>query len=192
MIDRLVALIVDEGKWLTLSMSLAGVAVAVLTYRLSGSALPVRQRIMAAMNLAAGITIGTMAVGHLLAVAIKLALGTLREGSLLVFLAIGISLLIPSWMVAQHTRRLCSTHDGSRQTTVLLNAWLAMTLLALGLHNLPLAAPPLFNIAYRLHSSTLAGWAIVGLAVVFNVGLLAASLVFLASGQSFEQFSGIE
>ncbi len=30
MIDRLVALIVDEGKWLTLSMTVAGVGIALI------------------------------------------------------------------------------------------------------------------------------------------------------------------
>jgi len=191
MIDRLVALVVDEGKWLTLSMTVAGAGIAlIISHR--GATLPVRHRIMAAMNFAAGATIGTMAFGHLLAVATKLALGTLREGSLLVFLAIGISLLVPSWMVTLHTRKLLGPNSESRGTTVLLNAWLAITLLALGLHNLPLAAPALFTIAYRVHSGRLLGWAIASLAVAFNVGLFAASLVFLASGQSFEQFSGIE
>lgn len=34
------------------------------------------------------------------------------------------------------------------------------------------------------------GWAIVGLALVANVGLFIGSLIFLASGQSFEEFSG--
>jgi hypothetical protein len=190
--DRLAALIVDEGKWLMLSMSLAGLAVAALSLRHRGSTLPVRQRITAAMNLGAGVTIGTMACGHLLAVATKLALGTLREGSLLVFSGIGVSLLIPSWMVTRHTRELLAGHDEDRTTTVLLNAWLAITLLALGLHNLPLAAPALFTIAYRLHSGRLIGWAIVSVAVTFSVALFAASWVFLASGQSFEQFRGIE
>jgi hypothetical protein len=144
------------------------------------------------MNLAAGVMIGTMACGHLLAVATKLALGTLREGSLPIFVAIGISLVIPSWMVARHTRELLAGGSEGRPTTVLLNAWLAITLLALGLHNLPLAAPALFTIAYRLHSGRLMGWAIVSMAVAFNVGLFAASWVFLISGQSFEQFRGIE
>jgi hypothetical protein len=192
MIDRLVALIVDEGKWLTLSMSLAGVGIALLIFRQRASTLPVRQRITAAMNLGAGLTIGSMAFGHLLAVATKLALGTLREGSLPIFLAIGLGLLIPSWMVTRHTRELLHANDETRRTTVLLNAWLAITLLALGLHNLPLAAPALFTIAYRVHSGRLMGWAIASLAVAFNVSLFAASLVFLASGQSFEQFFGIE
>ncbi len=192
MIDRLAALIVDEGKWLTASMSLAGVGVALLSFSHRRSTLPVRHRIIAAMNLSAGVTIGTMACGHLLAVATKLALGTLREGSLLVFWAIGISLLIPSWMVTSHTQALLAGDGAARPTTVLLNTWLAITLLALGLHNWPLAAPALFTIAYRAHSGGLIGWAIVSMAVVFNLGLFAASWIFLASGQSFEQFRRIE
>jgi hypothetical protein len=36
------------------------------------------------------------------------------------------------------------------------------------------------------------GRAIVSVAVILNVGLFLAALVFLASGQTFEQFSGME
>lgn len=192
MIDRFAALIVDEGKWLTASMTLSGVAVALLLLRHRGSAVPIRHRILAALNLAAGLTILSMACGHVLAVATRLAMGTLREGSLLVFFGIGILLLIPSWMVTRHTPALLAGRHEGRPTTVLLNAWLAATLLVLGFHNLPLAAPALFTIAYRAHPGGLVGWAIVGMAVAFNAALFAASLVFLSSGQSFEQFSGIE
>jgi len=69
---------------------------------------------------------------------------------------------------------------------------MAITLLALGLHNLPLAAPAFLNISYHLHSGRVVGWAIVGMAVVVNVGLFIGSVIFLASGQSFEQFSRIQ
>jgi hypothetical protein len=41
-----------------------------------------------------------------------------------------------------------------------------------------------------LTSRRLVGWTIVGAAVVVNFGLFIASLIFLASGRSFEQFSG--
>jgi hypothetical protein len=34
--------------------------------------------------------------------------------------------------------------------------------------------------------------AIVSVAVVFNVALFIGALVFMASGQTFEQFSGVE
>jgi hypothetical protein len=91
--------------------------------------------------------------------------------------------------VIGHARRLARGEAGLGRRTVALNAWLALTLVALGLHNLPLAAPGVFNIGYERTSRRRVGWAIVGLAVAANLGLFVASLVFLASGQSFEEFS---
>jgi hypothetical protein len=132
-----------------------------------------------------------MAFGHLLAVTTKLALRTL-EGSVPVFYVIGSALAVPSWWLIAHTRRVLARDDDHGRATLILNLWLAITLLALGVHNLPLAAPAFFNIAYHLHSRRAVGWAIVSTAVVVNVGLFIGSLIFLASGQSFEQFSAIE
>jgi hypothetical protein len=191
MIDRLLALIVDEGKWFPMSMGLALLSVSILLFRTRNSDLPARQRITAAMNLFFGVTIGTMAFGHLLAVTTKLALGTLR-GSVLLFYVIGIVLSVPSWLLIHHARELVASDRDPGSRTIVLNVWLGMTLLALGLPNLPLALPAFFNIGYQLHSRRVLGWAIVGVAVVLNVGLFIASLVFLLSGQTFEQFSGIE
>ena len=191
MIDQLAALIVDESKWLTASMGLAFLALLILFYRCRHSDLAVRRRVLAAMNLFFGATIGTMAFGHLLAVTTKLALGTL-EGSILVFYVIGTALAAPSWWLIHHTRRVLSSEGDHGRTTLVLNAWLAITLLALGIHNLPLAAPAFLNVGYRLHTRRVVGWAIVSMAVVINVGLFIGSLIFLGSGQSFEQFRGIE
>jgi len=185
------ALITNEGLWLTLSMSLAAVAIAALWYTHRGPACTVADRVTAAMNLGAGVMVGTMAFGHLLAVIVKLYLGTLREGSLLVFFAIGMSLLIPSGFVIQHTGALLAQRATPNQT-VMVNGWLAATLLMMGLHNLPLAAPSLFTISHRLRRRPLERWAIVAAASIVMAGLFVASLVFLASGQSFEQFSGLE
>jgi len=190
MVDQFVALIVDEGKWLAASMGLALLAVTVLLYRHRHSDLPTRRRVLAAMNLFFGVTIGTMAFGHLLAVSTKLALRTL-EGSVPTFYLIGAALAAPSWWLIYHTRRILAS-DGHGRATMALNAWLAITLLVLGVHNLPLAVPAFFNIAYHLHTRRAVGWAIVGMMVVSSVGLFIGSLIFLASGQSFEQFSGIE
>jgi len=191
MINQLVELIVDESKWLTASMGLALLVVAILLYRYRDSDLPTRRRVLAAMNLFFGVTIGTMAFGHLLAVTTKLALGTL-DGSIPMLYGIGIALAAPSWWLIHHTRRLLAPDGEHGRATLVLNAWLAITLLALGLHNLPLAAPAFFNMGYHLHSRRVVGWAIVGVAVVVNVGLFIGSLIFMASGQSFEQFRGIE
>jgi hypothetical protein len=191
MSDRLLALIVDEGKWLPFAMGLAMLWVFVLLYRHRRAERAVRRRVAAAMNLFFGVTIGTMAFGHLLAVTTKLALGTLRPRSLLVLYAIGALLLIPSGWLIHHAHELFRSAADSGKRTLRLNAWLMATLLALGLHNLPLAAPGLLNIGYALHSRTAVGWAIVGLALAANVGLFVAALVFLASGQSFEEFRGV-
>lgn len=192
MIESLLALVVDEGKWLTSSMAIAVVAAGALWYRSDAESMPDTVRILAAMNLMGGVIVATMAFGHLLAVSVKLAQGTLRDGSLLVFVAIGASLLIPSVLVVRHTSEILAPGRGHPRRTVALNGWLAGTLLAIGVHNLPLAALSLFTIAYQLHSGRLVGWAIVGIAAVATISLFAASLVFLASGQSFEQFRGIE
>jgi hypothetical protein len=192
-LDRLLALIVDEGKWLPAAMGLALLSVAGVLHHHRHADLPARRRVAAAMNLFFGVTIGTMAFGHLLAVTTKLALGTLRGGSLPAFYAIGIVLAVPSAALIRHSLRLLGSGSDAEfgRKTLALNAWLSFTLLAFGLHNLPIAAPGLFNIGYQLHSRRLVGWAIVSLAVAANVGLFVAALVFLASGQSFEQFRGM-
>jgi hypothetical protein len=191
MLDQLVALILAESKWLTASLGSALLAVAVLLYRHRHSGLLGRRQVLAAMNLFFGVTIGAMAFGHLLAVTTKLALGTL-DGSLPVFYLIGIALAVPSWWLIYHARRLLKLDDGLERATLGLNAWLAITLLGLGIHNLPLAAPGFLNIWYQLHSGRVVGWAIVAMAVVVNMGLFIGSLIFMASGQSFEQFRGIQ
>ncbi len=188
--NQLVALIVDEGKWLTASMGLALLAVALLLYRHRRADVSSRRRVAAAMSLFFGVTIGTMAFGHLLAVTTKLAMGTL-VGPLPLLSAIGVALAAPSWWLIYHASRRLTSKDGGRATLV-LNGWLATTLLALGVHNLPLAAPGFLNITYDLHSRRGVGWAVASMAVVVNAGLFIGSLIFLASGQSFEQFKELE
>ena len=186
MIERLLALIVDEGKWLTASMALALLSTGVLLYR---QRRPARQAITAAMNLVFAVTIGTMALGHLLAVTTKLAVGTL-DGSVAAFYLIGLALAAPSWWLVGHALRLFGSNASAGARTLWLNAWLSLTVLALGMHNLPLAAPGFLNLAYQLHSRRRVGWAILGFAVVVQGGLFIASLVFMSTGQTFEQFRG--
>jgi hypothetical protein len=183
-IDRILALIVDEAKWLPLAMTLGAAAVALVVARHRGE----RYVVMAAMNLFAGVMLAVMGGGHVLAVTTKLVQGTLG-GSPAVLYPIGIVVLVPSCLMIGHTRAILA--DGGARTT-LLNGWLALTLAALGLHNLPLAAPLLLNIGYRLHQRRAVGWAIVSLAVFLNTGLFIGAVIFMASGQNFEQFSGMQ
>ncbi len=51
MANQLVAFIVDESKWLTVSMGLALLVVTILIYRYRHSGLTARRRVLAAMNL---------------------------------------------------------------------------------------------------------------------------------------------
>ena len=188
MIEKLLALIVDEGKWLTASMALAFLTVGVLAARRTFRALPSRRRIAVAMSLFFAVTIGTMAFGHLLAVTTKLASGTLKGSPLLLY-AIGIVLAVPAWCLIAHTRRMLR-EDADRRTLI-LNGLVAASLLILGLPNLALALPAFLNIAYLASSRRSVAWAVAGVAVVLHVALFVGSVVFLMSGQSFEQFSGM-
>lgn len=189
MIDHAVAFIVAENKWFTVSIGAALVAGLTLLLRLRRSEAPVRQRVMAIMNLLLGVTIGTMAFGHLLAITTKLAIGTL-EGPTFVLYGIGIVLAVPSWWMIWHIWR--SHVAVPDPTTLKLNIAVVVVLLALGLQNLPLAAPAVLNIAYQRHHKPVVGWAIVSMAVVVYLGLFVGSLIFWASGQSFEEFRGMQ
>lgn len=187
--DRLVALIIDESKWLPAAMTLASVAVVILIFRKRNSQLTGKTRVLSVMNLFFGVTILTMAVGHLLAVTTKLAIGSL-SGSPLKLYAIGVALIVPAYLLVVHTRRILVSPESHGRRTVLLNGWLAATLLLFGVHNLPIAAPAFINIGYHLHSRRVVGWAILSIAILITVALFVGSVMFLLSGESFEQFTG--
>jgi hypothetical protein len=187
--SRIAALIVNEGTWLPIAMATALVTIVVLHVKCRHTT-PSRPLIMSMMSLFAGVTLAIMGAGHLLAVATKQAQGTL-EGSPWLLYPIGIAVLVPSALIVRHTRALLAANDAPRRT-VGLNAWLAGTLVVLGVFNIPLAIPVLLNIGYRLHVRRAAGVAIVGAAILIQAGLLVGGLIFMASGQNFEQFSGME
>lgn len=186
----LVRLIIDESKWLPLSLALAFASAFVVFVRYRRSEIDGRRLVLAVMNLFVGVTLLTMAFGHLLAVTTKLILGML-QGSLPKFYLIGIALIVPSFWLVLHTRRILASQVDHGFRTIMLNTWMAATLVVLGIHNLPLAAGALINIGYHLHSRRVVGWVIVSLAVVVNLGLLIGSMIFMLSGGSFEEFSGM-
>jgi hypothetical protein len=181
------AVVLDESKWLTISMSAAFLAVALMLYRHRSADL--RDRVLGAMTLCFAATISVMALGHLLAVTIKLIAGTL-VGSIAVVYVIGIALAVPSWWSLLRALRAFATLRSP--TTLWLNGWMVATLVVLGLPNIPLAAPGLLTMAYQVHTHRALGWAIVGVALLLAGGLFVGSLIFLASGQTFEQFRGME
>ena len=187
MSDRIAAFIIGEGNWLPLAMGTAFIAIGVLFVTVKDTAIPLPRRILALMNLFTGVMLLVLGSGHLLAVTTKLLQGTLR-GSALFFYVIGIAVVLPAWFVARHTRSILAA--GDPRTTVKLNVWMAVTLAVLGLVNLPLAVPAFCNIGYSLHQRRWVGGAIVTVAVITCVGLFIGGLIFMASGQTFEEFSG--
>lgn len=184
--DALARFIVGEGHWLPVAMGAAFISAGVLAFATSGTPAAPRQRILAIMNLFTGMMLLIMGGAHLLAVTTKLLLGTLR-GSTPLFYAIGIAVVVPAWLMVRHTRSiLAAAHV---RTTVKLNAWMAITLVVLGIVNLPLAVPAICTIGYGLHRRRWMGWTFVTVATVACVGLFIGGLIFMASGQSFEEFS---
>ncbi len=131
-----------------------------------------------------------MAFGHLLAVTVKLLRGTL-EGSAGLFYLIGVLLAIPSWWLISYAILMLRPEHSSKKSLP-LNLWVAVTLLALGLHNFPLAAPAFLNMAYDINKSKKIEWVIIVLIICIYTVLFIGSLIFFISGQSFEQFKGIE
>lgn len=191
MTDMISGLVLDDSKW-----PLAGivgsailVAVFVARYRRQG---PVdRNGILAAMNLLYGCMIGVLACGHLLAVTIKVSLGTL-ECSWWMLYPIGMVLAVPAGWLMFLAGRQRRNADWPRKAATAINVWLAICLVLFGVHNLPLVAIAGLNLAYQAHSGRVVGRALVGLTVVAHLAIFFASLVVFVSGQSFKQLLGMD
>ncbi len=169
MLDRLAAFIVGEGNWLPIAMIVAAVA----------AWLARRRGRLAAMNLFVGVTLLVMGSGHLLAVTTKWQQGTLAGSPALLYL-IGVVIVVPSLFLVRHA-------NGSRAGT--WNGWMAATLIALGLVNIPLAIPALLNIAYCRHRRPLTGQLILGAWLLVTAGLFTGGMLFMLSGaRTFEEF----
>ena len=188
--ERIIELVLAENKWLFTAMLVSTIVVLAVVTRQRRQELSQQLEILRAMNLFYGCMIGVMSFGHLLAVTVKVSLGTLA-GSLWILYPLGLALATPAWWLVWRVGRFVTDEPKWRKGTVALNAWLGITLLAFGLHNLPLTAPAALNIAYSFYSAPAVRWTIVTIALVANVALFIGSIVFMASGQSFEQFQGM-
>jgi hypothetical protein len=189
MTARLAAFIVGEGNWLPLAMGAGFVGAGVLYLAVRDTAIPQRQRVLALLNLFTGLMLLIMGAAHLLAVTVKLFQGTLRgsTAAALLFYAIGAAVVVPAWLVVRHTRAILAA--GEARATVRVNALMVAALLVLGVVNFPLAVPALCTIGYSLHRRRWVGWAIVAVAAAAGAFLFVGGLVFMASGQTFEEFS---
>lgn len=183
MIESLTGVILTESNWMPAAMTVAFVAVAV-RLRADGHAVSGRLRVLRALTLVYGVMIGIMGTGHLLAVSIKAAQGTL-QGSPWFLYTLGLSLAVPAWwLVAEAHGDKLDEPRGLRRT-VGLNGWLSVALMVIGPHNWPIAAPAVLNIAYRVQTRRAVGIAIVIVAGAGYLAILAGALMFMSSGQTF-------
>jgi hypothetical protein len=182
-LSQLEKLVLQESNWLLLSMVLSAGIVAASRLRSIVHAVP-GSDIVRMLNLFYGSLIGIMAIGHLSAVSIKMANGTLR-GSVPVLYAIGLALFIPAWWLVFNITRYVRDLDRYRQAIISLNVALGVVLLAIGLPNIPLALPAFINVGYQLHHRR--GLVVVN--VVLYSALFLGGAAFFASGKTFEELS---
>ena len=189
MTEWIAELIVTERHWMPAAMAVAFIAAAA-RLRTDRHTVPNRLGVLRALTLFYGVMIGIMASGHLIAVSIKAGQGTL-QGSPWFLYSLGLALAVPAWWLAAVALRRGLEDQAALRRTVGLNGWLSFALMALGLHNWPIAAPAILNIAYRFQTQRAVGTAIVIVAGVGYVALFAGALLFMTSGQTFEELQGI-
>ena len=171
------------------AMAIAFIAAAA-RLRTDRHTVPNRLGVLRALTLFYGVMIGIMASGHLIAVSIIAARGTL-QGSPWFLYPLGLALAVPAWWLAAEALRGGLEDPRGLRRTVGLNGWLSIALMAIGLHNWPIAAPAVLNIAYRFQTQRAVGAAIVIVAGVGYVALFVGALAFMASGETFEELRGI-
>ena len=189
MTELITEIILTESNWMPAAMAIAFIAVAA-RLRADRHTASARLRSLRALTLFYGVMIGIMASGHLIAVSLKAAQGTL-QGSPWFLCTLGLSLAVPAWWLATEALRGGLDEPSSLRGTVGLNGWLGLVLMAIGTHNWPLAAPAVLNIAYRFQTQRAVGTVIVIVAGVGYVALFAGALMFMASGQTFEELGGM-
>ena len=142
----MIEILLNEDLWFPASLGI-GVAVLIIFIRRQRRAkISTRAKILSRMNLIYGVVIGTMGVGHLQAVTIKSAMGTIPEDThqILIF-PLGLAIAIPSWWLVICVRGLELERKGSRLTAMIINGWLAAVLL---LPAIPLAFPAAINLGF--------------------------------------------
>ena len=155
----MIELLLNPTVWFPAALLLAAAVVAATRRRLDTAA---------AMHRFYGVVIGVMASGHVVAIAIKLALGTLPATTSRLAIPLGFVLGVPAWWLA--------LRPASGRTALALDVWLVAWFVALG-PSAPLAVPALLSIAYRYHRRRAVGTAIVVTAAAVYLAMLIASFV---------------
>ena len=123
-------LLLNEDLWFPTATAIALVAVMALVFRQSGPNISRRVKVVCGLNVFYGFVIGIMGFGHLLAVTIKTALGTLPSSTNPWFIfPLGFALAIPAWWLVASVGALASDVKAARLKAMALNVWLGIVLL---------------------------------------------------------------
>ncbi|NNM32784.1 MAG: hypothetical protein HKO53_06940 [Gemmatimonadetes bacterium] len=182
--DPLIADLTNESRWIFPSVLLALTASLAVGRTTAWD----RGRIAGAMTMFSGLLIGLLALGHLFAVLLKQAVGTL-SGAVVPLYAIGLVLVVPAALVVREGWGLVGRKREPGRKTAVLHGLLALALVLTGPLNLPLAVPSLLSGSYALQRRRAVGLTIVAAMLLVVALLLLGSARFFASGQSFEDFS---
>ena len=141
---NLLDLVLNEDLWFAPAALIALAAMAFLIRRYRSGGISKRTTLTCGLNLFYGLLIGIMGVGHLLAVSIKTAMGTLPAGTNRWFIfPLGLALAVPAWWLVACVKGLRDQRRTIRRLAIALNLWLGALLLPLGS---PLAAPAAINV----------------------------------------------
>ena len=180
-IGPLAELVLEEANWFPFAITLTALGAALWFWLRRGS-------VGRALHLFYGSLIGVLAGGHLLAVTVKLAHGTL-EGSAALLYTMGVLFAVPAvWLAAS-----AAGGELSKRRAVALNGSLAGVLLAFSPASAPLVLPAALNVAQAcIDARGRTRLAIAAASLLVYAGLFVGSLAFLAAGGSFEDFRGME
>ncbi len=113
-------------EWVTAAVDLAAIVTTVIAGR--RRQLPGSWITCAAFNLAFGLTVGILAVGHVQAVTIKTVLGTLPPNVHWWAIPFGVILVFPGFLLAARTRGLLRGSETSRVRAMRLTAVILLIL----------------------------------------------------------------
>lgn len=138
-----VDLVLNEDLWFPPAAVVALLAAAGLVLRCRARRISRTATLACGLNLFYGLLIGILGVGHLLAVSIKTAAGTLPAGTSRWFIfPLGFAIAIPAWWLVASAKCLCDRRRPAWHRAIALNAWLGVLLLPLAA---PLAVPAAVN-----------------------------------------------
>ncbi len=167
-------LLLDGVTWFRAAMVIA--VVSVIALAVAGSRRwPRRLAIAASLHLSHACVIGIMGLGHLVAVSIEAARGTL-EGSPWVLYPLGLALLVPAALIAATVPRLRTAEPSARRRLAVLDGSILLFLLALG-PSAVLGIPAALNLLHLASARRAVERTVLVLSGLFYLAIFAASLV---------------